>query len=96
MTQILDLGWTRKILVCLAKSEHPLRFNMLREQLGLPSTTLSRRLEIMRQLTLVKPILDEDSLRCAYSLTELGRRVAEEIGSSAERLKNLSPDLLTV
>ena len=96
MTQILDMEWSRKILLCLAKSEQPLRFNMLREQLGLPSTTLSRRLEIMRQLTLVKPIFDEDSRKFGYGLTEVGRRVAEEVGTFSERLQHVSPDLLTV
>lgn len=89
------MDYSREILLCLAESERPLRFKALAERLGLAKATLSRRLEMLRDVKLVEPIPDKDNLCWEYSLTEVGRRVAQEVDTFRKRIQTVSPGLTT-
>ncbi len=95
MKQILDLGYSRKILLCMAENGgRPLRFKILLERLGIPKSTLSRRLDIMQDLNLIELIPDKDNFCFVYCLTETGTKVAQQYNVFDIGIKSISPALI--
>ena len=57
------------ILMVLDKSPNPLRFSKLKELVGAPSTTVSRRLKELEDFGLVQRVRDKDIKATLYAVT---------------------------
>jgi DNA-binding HxlR family transcriptional regulator len=85
MTEAIDRPYAKEILYLL--SSEALRFKDLKAALrGVSSTTLTRRLDELREVNLIRKTLDDSADAVRYTLTEIGRQLVEQLQGMRELL----------
>lgn len=80
---LLAAKWTFQIIDVLATE--PLHFNALKRRLGIPSSTLSARLDQLQDLAIVSRSVEASHPPTVqYELTEKGREIAAVIAQLAD------------
>lgn len=81
--EVFEGKWTFHIVYALA--DGPLHYNAIRRQLGIPGSTLSKRLETLQDHGIInRTVKDTNPPTVEYSLTEKEREIAMVTNQLAE------------